>query len=616
MKQFFLFMRQYVGPYQRYMWGSLVFNLLSAVLNVFSFASLIPMLNLLFEYDPTKPPMEFWAWDMADTSFKDVLIHNMYFYTEEIMRNYGGPGMALILIGVFLMSATLLKTSCYFASAAMLVPMRTGIVRDIRSNIYKKITTLPIAFFSDERKGDIIARMSGDVNEIENSITGSLEMLVKNPILLCCYFGVLIYTSWQLTVFTIVVLPLMGWVMGKIGRKLKRKSLEAQNKWSDTMAQLEETLGGMRIIKAFRAERKMQDRFNQSTNEYRDATNRVSIRQASAHPVSEFLGTCLIVLVLWYGGMLIFSNPKNPIIDAPTFIFYMVILYSIIQPLKDLSKATYSIPKGMASVERINKILLAENPIHDVENPQSIDGLKEGVEFKDIHFSYNGKQEVLSGINMTVKRGQTIAIVGQSGSGKSTLVDLLPRYHDVNGGQILVDGTDVRQLRLSDLRNLIGNVNQEAILFNDTFFNNIAFGVENATMEEVIEAAKVANAHDFIMESEQGYDTPVGDRGCRLSGGQRQRISIARAILKNPDILILDEATSALDTESERLVQEALERLMKTRTTIAIAHRLSTIKNADEIYVLHEGKVVEKGKHDELIALDGYYKKLNDMQQL
>ncbi|MBQ5729879.1 MAG: ABC transporter ATP-binding protein [Bacteroidaceae bacterium] len=616
MKQFFLFMRQYVGPYQRYMWGSLVFNLLSAVLNVFSFASLIPMLNLLFEYDPTKPPMEFWAWDMADTSFKDVLIHNMYFYTEEIMRNYGGPGVALILIGVFLMSATLLKTSCYFASAAMLVPMRTGIVRDIRSNIYKKITTLPIAFFSDERKGDIIARMSGDVNEIENSITGSLEMLVKNPILLCCYFGVLIYTSWQLTVFTIVVLPLMGWVMGKIGRKLKRKSLEAQNKWSDTMAQLEETLGGMRIIKAFRAERKMQDRFNQSTNEYRDATNRVSIRQASAHPVSEFLGTCLIVLVLWYGGMLIFSNPKNPIIDAPTFIFYMVILYSIIQPLKDLSKATYSIPKGMASVERINKILLAENPIHDVENPQSIDGLKEGIEFKDIHFSYNGKQEVLSGINMTVKRGQTIAIVGQSGSGKSTLVDLLPRYHDVNGGQILVDGTDVRQLRLSDLRNLIGNVNQEAILFNDTFYNNIAFGVENATMEEVIEAAKVANAHDFIMESEQGYDTPVGDRGCRLSGGQRQRISIARAILKNPDILILDEATSALDTESERLVQEALERLMKTRTTIAIAHRLSTIKNADEIYVLHEGKVVEKGRHDELIALDGYYKKLNDMQQL
>ena len=425
MKQFFQFLRQYVGPYQRYMWGSLVFNLLSAVLNVFSFASLIPMLNLLFEYDPTKPPMEFWAWDTVGASFKDVLIHNMYFYTEQIMREYGGPGMALIIIGVFLMLATLLKTSCYFASAAMLVPMRTGIVRDIRSNIYKKITILPIAFFSDERKGDIIARMSGDVNEIENSITGSLEMLVKNPILLCCYFGVLIYTSWQLTIFTIVVLPLMGWIMGKIGRKLKRKSLEAQNKWSDTMAQLEETLGGMRIIKAFRAERKMQERFNESTNEYRNATSRVSIRQASAHPVSEFLGTCLIVLVLWYGGMLIFSNPTNPIIDAPTFIFYMVILYSIIQPLKDLSKATYSIPKGMASVERINKILLAENPIHDTENPQSIDGLKEGVEFKNIHFSYNGKQEVLSGINMTVKRGQTIAIVGQSGSGKSTLINYL-----------------------------------------------------------------------------------------------------------------------------------------------------------------------------------------------
>ncbi len=611
MKEFFKVMRHYVAPYKKYLVGSLVFNLLSAVLNVFSFMSLIPMLNLLFKVD-TKV-YHFIGWDTAGVSLKDIAVNNMYFYTQQVMAAYGAS-TALLLIGLFLVTATLLKTSCYFASAGMLVPMRTGIVRDIRSQVYHKITGLPLSFFSDERKGDIIARMSGDVNEIENSITGSLEMLIKNPVLLVCYFGVLIYMSWQLTLFTVIVLPLMGWVMGRIGRKLKRQSLDAQNKWSDTMSQLEETLGGMRIIKAFTAERKMQQRFDRSTDDFRRATNAVSLRQASAHPVSEFLGTCLIVLVLWYGGTLIFSD--NPPVDAPSFIFYMVILYSIIQPLKDLSKATYSIPKGMASVERVNKILNAVNPIKERPGARHVTAVTDEITFSHVSFSYNGTTKVLDDVSLTVGRGRTVAIVGQSGSGKSTLVDLLPRYHDVTGGSISIDGTDVRDIRIDDLRALIGNVNQEAILFNDTFFNNIAFGVDGATMEQVVEAAKIANAHDFIMESEQGYDTKVGDRGCRLSGGQRQRISIARAILKNPAILILDEATSALDTESERLVQEALERLMQTRTTIAIAHRLSTIRKADEICVLYEGRIVERGTHNELLALGGYYKRLNDMQQL
>ncbi|EXY10557.1 ABC transporter family protein [Bacteroides fragilis str. 3725 D9(v)] len=600
-----------MSPYKKFLGWAVFLNLLSAVFNIFSFTLLIPILQILFKMD--NKVYEFIPWDAAGEGLKDIAVNNFYYYVTRMIE-INGPSLTLLFLGLFLAFMTLLKTSCYFASSAVMIPLRTGVVRDIRIMVYSKVMSLPLGFFSEERKGDIIARMSGDVGEVENSITSSLDMLIKNPILIVMYFGTLIITSWQLTLFTLLVVPGMGWIMGKVGKKLKRQSLEAQAKWSDTMSQLEETLGGLRIIKAFIAEQKMINRFTECSNEFRDATNRVAMRQALAHPMSEFLGTLLIVVVLWFGGSLILGNHSS--IDAPTFIFYMVILYSVINPLKEFSKAGYNIPKGLASMERVDKILKAENKIVEIPNPKPLNGLEEQVEFKDISFSYDGKKEVLQHINLTVPKGKTVALVGQSGSGKSTLVDLLPRYHDVQEGTITIDGVNIKDVRISDLRSLIGNVNQEAILFNDTFFNNIAFGVENATMEQVIEAAKIANAHDFIMEKEDGYHTNIGDRGSKLSGGQRQRISIARAILKNPPILILDEATSALDTESERLVQEALERLMKTRTTIAIAHRLSTIKNADEICVLYEGEIVERGKHEELLAKNGYYKRLNDMQSL
>ena len=611
MKEFLQLMRRFVSPYKKYIGWAILLNILSAVFNVFSFTLLIPILDILFKTGENNKVYEYMEWGTA--GFKDVAINNFYYYVSQMIQD-NGPTTALIFLGLFLALMTLFKTSCYFASSAVMIPLRTGVVRDIRIMVYAKVMRLPMGFFSEERKGDIIARMSGDVGEVENSITSSLDMLIKSPIMIILYFITLIATSWKLTLFTVLVLPAMGWLMGKVGRKLKRQSLEAQGKWSDTMSQLEETLGGLRIIKAFIAEDRMINRFTRCSNELRDAVNKVAMRQALAHPMSEFLGTILIVSVLWFGGALILGH--NSSLTAPTFIFYMVILYSVINPLKDFAKAGYNIPKGLASMERVDKILKAENNIKEIPNPKPLTGMNDRIEFKDISFSYDGKREVLKHVNLTVPKGKTVALVGQSGSGKSTLVDLLPRYHDVQGGDITIDGTSIKDVRIADLRSLIGNVNQEAILFNDTFFNNIAFGVENATMEQVIEAAKIANAHDFIMEKPEGYNTNIGDRGGKLFGGQRQRVSIARAILKNPPILILDEATSALDTESERLVQEALERLMKTRTTIAIAHRLSTIKNADEICVLYEGEIVERGRHEELLELDGYYKRLNDMQAL
>lgn len=610
MKEFWHILVRFASPYKKYLGGAVILNLLSAIFNIFSFSLIIPILQMLFNIDTTV--YEFIPWD-SGASIKDMLTNNMYYYASTLMQKFGSS-LTLLLLGLYLGGMTLLKTACYFGSSAIMIPLRTGIVRDIRVMVYDKIMHLPMGFFSQQKKGDIIARMSGDVGEIENSITSSLDMLIKNPILIVIYFSTLVFISWELTLFTVAVVPLMAWGMSAIGKKLKRDSLEAQQKWSDTMSQLEETLGGLRIIKAFIAEDKMIGRFTKTANEFKDASSKVAIRQSSAHPVSEFLGTVMIMFVLWFGGTLILSD--NSPIDAPTFIFYMVILYSVLAPLKEFARASYNIPKGLASMERVNKIMNAENNIKEPAVPEKIGKFSDRIRFTGVCFTYEDGKEVLKDINLEIPKGKTVALVGQSGSGKSTLVDLIPRYHDVSKGSITIDGKDIRNVSIKELRSLIGNVNQEAILFNDTIFNNIAFGVEGATMEQVIEAAKIANAHDFIMEKEEGYMTNIGDRGSKLSGGQRQRISIARAILKNPPILILDEATSALDTESERLVQDALDKLTNSRTTIAIAHRLSTIKTADEICVMHEGCIVERGKHEELIALNGYYKKLNDMQAL
>lgn len=617
MKEFLQILRRFVPPYKKYLGLSILFNILSAVLNIFSFAALIPILQILFQVDGGIRVNEYMHWNGDWGSIKEVATNNLYYYIQEFIVVHSAS-TALLVIGVFLAFMTFLKTGAYFLSSATIIPIRTGIVRDIRNQIYQKINSLSLGFFSEERKGDIIARMSGDVQEVESSIMSSLDMLFKNPILILFYFITLICISWQLTLFTILFVPPFGWFMGVVGKKLKSHSIEAQALWSDTMSMVEETLGGLRIIKAFCAEEKMNKRFNQVNSSYRDNIMRVNIRQQMAHPMSEFLGTILIVVVLWFGGILVLDYGR---IDGPTIIFYLVMLYSIINPLKEFSKASYNIPKGLASMERIDKILQAEVEIKDKETPEHISSFEHQIEFRHVSFAYTDRKSaelvyVLKDINLVIPKGKTVALVGQSGSGKSTMVDLIPRYYDVQEGEVLIDGINVKDLAVHDLRMLIGNVNQEAILFNASFKDNIRFGKTDATDEEIANAAKIANAYEFITKSEKGFDTNIGDRGGRLSGGQRQRVSIARAILKNPPILILDEATSALDTESERLVQDALEKLMKTRTTVAVAHRLSTIKHADEICVLHEGKIVERGTHDELIRKDGYYKKLHDMQQV
>ncbi|MBQ6226575.1 MAG: ABC transporter ATP-binding protein [Bacteroidaceae bacterium] len=609
-KQFLEIVKRYFRPYKIYIVWSIVLNIIAQWLNVFSFVVLIPILNILFKIDQNVYTYKEWTWSTLN---KDLIVNNAYAWVQGLIAA-NGPFQTLCLMGGILVFMTALKCIGYWGAANIMMPLSTGVVRDIRMDMYNKVMRLPLSFFSAERKGDIIVRMSTDIQIVENSVTSAISTLIQQPIAIIICFITLFTVSWQLTVFVLIVTPPAAWIMGTVSKKLKSRSTKVQASLSKIMAQIEETLSGLRIVKAFIAEEKMAKRFNNINNEFRKGMIGMMMRINAAHPVSETMGTLIIVIVLLFGGWLILEG--DGFIDASTFIFYMVILYSVINPIKDLTRQAYMIPMGLASMERIDYILKAENPIKEFAEPKPLESFEEKVELRDVSFYYNKGRDVLKHINLTVPKGKTVALVGQSGSGKSTLVDLIPRYHDVCEGQILVDGKDIREVRIHDLRALIGNVNQEAILFNDTFFNNIAFGVENATMEQVIEAAKIANAHDFIMETEKGYDTVVGDRGGRLSGGQRQRVSIARAILKNPPILILDEATSALDTESEHLVQEALDRLMKSRTTIAIAHRLSTIKNADIIHVIYEGEIVESGQHDELIAKDGYYKRLYDMQQL
>lgn len=608
MKDFISILRRFVPPYKHYLALNIFFNILASLLTLFSFATIMPILEMLFKTGNVGE-YTYMAWDMSN--IKDVAINNFYYITAQAIEHYGAS-ITILFLGIFLTVTTALKTGSAYLSSFFLIPLRNGVVRDIRAHVHDKVLSLPIGFFTNERKGDIMARMTGDTAEVETSIMSSLEMIFKDPIMIIVCLTMMFLISWQLTLFVLILLPTAGLLMGRVGRSLKRKSTDLQSCWGFIMSSIEETLGGMRIIKAFNAEGKIATRFNGILNNYFNLGTRVARRQALAHPMSEFLGTATIVIVLWFGGSLILSGSST--IDAAQFIYFLVIFYSIINPVKDLSKGMYAVQRGLAAMERVDKLLSTPNPIQDPEKPAQLTALNEGIEYRNVSFKYSNDY-VLRNISLNIKRGQTVALVGQSGSGKTTLADLLPRFYDVNEGGIFIDGINIKDVKVHDLRNLMGNVNQEAILFNDTFFNNIAFGVKDATLEQVMEAARIANAHNFIMETPDGYNTNIGDRGCLLSGGQRQRISIARAILKNPPILILDEATSALDTESERLVQEALEKLMRNRTTLVVAHRLSTIRNADLICVVHEGRIVEQGKHDELVAKDGYYKHLVDMQK-